>query len=178
MKLKNMKYKIFTFIVAIIMLIIPFNMSIFSLPAQNEGKYIITFKNENAKEKFVKDKTKNKKVKKNFGKQTSVAVDLTDSDIAELSASSDILYIESDSNIELLSIGKPEKTDKIVQQMKKQMFNTFNMGIGFVLAVEQGSVRQSLDFLNGMDYNAWEIGYIEKTPQNQESKGALRFAGD
>ena len=61
---------------------------------QNENGYIVTFKNDNAKEKFAKDKNKSKKIKQNYEQQASVAVELTAADIAELSASADVLYIE------------------------------------------------------------------------------------
>ncbi|MCL2138493.1 MAG: phosphoribosylformylglycinamidine cyclo-ligase [Treponema sp.] len=47
--------------------------------------------------------------------------------------------------------------------LKKQMFNTFNMGIGFVLALERGNVRQAIEHLDGMGFPAWEIGFAEKS---------------
>ena len=57
--------------------------------------------------------------------------------------------------------------------MKKQMFNTFNMGIGFVLAIEKNNVRTAVEHLDDMGFPAWEIGYVEKSA----AQGVLRFAG-
>ena len=56
--------------------------------------------------------------------------------------------------------------------MKKQMFNTFNMGIGFVLAVEKNNVRTAIEHLDGLGFPAWDIGYVEKSEKRE-----LRFAG-
>jgi len=60
------------------------------------------------------------------------------------------------------------KTDPV---MKKQMFNTFNMGIGFVLAVDKADARQAIEELDSMGFPAWEIGRVE----NSTEQGALRF---
>jgi phosphoribosylformylglycinamidine cyclo-ligase len=46
--------------------------------------------------------------------------------------------------------------------LKKQMFNTFNMGIGFVLAVAPGDVRRAIEHLDGFGFPAWEIGRVER----------------
>jgi phosphoribosylformylglycinamidine cyclo-ligase len=51
------------------------------------------------------------------------------------------------------------------------MFNTFNMGIGFVLALAPANVRQAIEHLDDMGFPSWEIGHVEKT----DSTG-LRFA--
>ena len=59
------------------------------------------------------------------------------------------------------------KTDAALQ---KQMFNTFNMGIGFVLALAPEDVPQAIAHLDSMGYPAWKIGYIAK------GNGAVRFA--
>jgi hypothetical protein len=85
MRLKILSRKILAFILSSAMLMLSFNLPAYSAPENNGGQYIVTFSNENAKEKFVKDKNKNKKVKKNFEKQSSAAVELTGDDIAELS---------------------------------------------------------------------------------------------
>jgi len=63
------------------------------------------------------------------------------------------------------------KTD---ETLKKQMFNTFNMGIGFVMALAPANVRQAIEHLDGMNFPAYEIGKIEKAAGAQ---GVLRFAG-
>jgi phosphoribosylformylglycinamidine cyclo-ligase len=46
--------------------------------------------------------------------------------------------------------------------MKKQMFNTFNMGIGFVFAVSPANARAAVEHLDGMGFPAREIGCVEK----------------
>ena len=51
------------------------------------------------------------------------------------------------------------KNDK---KMKDQMFNTFNMGIGFVLAISPSDLVITLEYLNSMGYPAYEIGLVEK----------------
>jgi len=53
--------------------------------------------------------------------------------------------------------------------LKKQMFNTFNMGIGFVLALAPDNVQQAIEHLDGMGFPAWKIGYVEK------GNGVVRF---
>jgi phosphoribosylformylglycinamidine cyclo-ligase len=50
------------------------------------------------------------------------------------------------------------------------MFNTFNMGIGFVLALAPENVRQAIEHLDDMGFPAWEIGHVEKGTEG------LRFA--
>lgn len=42
-----------------------------------------------------------------------------------------------------------------------EMFNTFNMGIGFVLCVKKESVSDIINFLNNEGLDAWEIGHVE-----------------
>ena len=54
---------------------------------------------------------------------------------------------------------------------KELMFNTFNMGIGFVLALAPADLAKAKAFLEERGFPAWEIGRVEKS----EKKG-LRFA--
>jgi phosphoribosylformylglycinamidine cyclo-ligase len=51
------------------------------------------------------------------------------------------------------------KTDTV---LKKQMFNTYNMGIGFVLALAPENVPQAIEHLDALGFPAWKIGYVEK----------------
>ena len=44
--------------------------------------------------------------------------------------------------------------------LRKMMFNTFNMGIGFVMAVKKGDAKQALEYLDNSGYPAWEIGSV------------------
>jgi phosphoribosylformylglycinamidine cyclo-ligase len=53
--------------------------------------------------------------------------------------------------------------------IRRHMFNTFNMGIGFVLALDPDDLPAALEFLGDRGYPAWEIGRVEK------GSGKLRF---
>ena len=56
--------------------------------------------------------------------------------------------------------------------IKKLMFNTFNMGIGFVLAIAPADVQKAKAFLEHKGFPAWEIGRVEKS---RTSSGELCF---
>ena len=57
-----------------------------------------------------------------------------------------------------------------------QMFNTFNMGIGFVLAAAPADVRAAIEHLDNAGYPAWEIGRVEKAAETDSAaKGSVRF---
>jgi phosphoribosylformylglycinamidine cyclo-ligase len=68
--------------------------------------------------------------------------------------------------------------------LKKQMFNTFNMGIGFVLALAPEDLRRAVEHLDAAGFPAWEIGRIAKAAAGATKaaapglKGALRFVTD
>jgi len=47
-------------------------------------------------------------------------------------------------------------------EIKKLMFNTYNMGIGFVLALNPDDVQTAAAFLEQDGFPAWEIGMVEK----------------
>lgn len=49
------------------------------------------------------------------------------------------------------SLGVPEN----------EMFNTFNMGTGFVLCVEERNAKDIIEFLNNEGLKAYEIGYVQ-----------------
>jgi phosphoribosylformylglycinamidine cyclo-ligase len=57
-------------------------------------------------------------------------------------------------------------------ETKKLMFNTYNMGIGFVLALKPGDVQKAAAFLEDKGFPAWEIGRVEKAQSPGEG---LRF---
>jgi phosphoribosylformylglycinamidine cyclo-ligase len=59
-------------------------------------------------------------------------------------------------------------------EVKKQMFNTFNMGIGFVLAVAPEDARTAVEYLDGAGFPAWEIGGVQNAGAGSAG-GALRF---
>lgn len=45
--------------------------------------------------------------------------------------------------------------------IKKLMFNTYNMGIGFVLALAPADVRKAIEYLDSKGFPAWEIGRVD-----------------
>jgi phosphoribosylformylglycinamidine cyclo-ligase len=47
------------------------------------------------------------------------------------------------------------------EKIRKLLFNTFNMGIGFVLALDRKDVREALEYLNSRGCPAGEIGRVE-----------------
>lgn len=51
------------------------------------------------------------------------------------------------------------KTGDIKEEM---MYNTFNMGLGMVIAVDKSDVSKTLEVLKSSGESAYEIGYIEK----------------
>jgi phosphoribosylformylglycinamidine cyclo-ligase len=51
------------------------------------------------------------------------------------------------------------KTGDIKEEM---MYNTFNMGLGMVIAVDKSNVSKTLEALKSSGESAYEIGYIEK----------------
>lgn len=61
--------------------------------------------------------------------------------------------------------------DELVRReaAKDRMFHTFNMGIGFIVAVAQKDADKTLSFLNNQGFPAYEIGYVET------GSGDLRF---
>lgn len=58
------------------------------------------------------------------------------------------------------------------QNIKKLLFNTYNMGIGFVLALAPEDSRRAAAFLEERGFPAWEIGRVEKP---RGPAGQLRF---
>ena len=59
-------------------------------------------------------------------------------------------------------------------EIKKLMYNTYNMGIGFVLAVSQSDVEKASAFLEEKGFPAWKIGEVKKVSGKDET-GELRF---
>jgi len=57
-------------------------------------------------------------------------------------------------------------------EIKRLMFNTYNMGVSFVLALAPENVQKAAALLEDMGFPAWEIGVVEKSPN---SAGAIRF---
>jgi phosphoribosylformylglycinamidine cyclo-ligase len=50
--------------------------------------------------------------------------------------------------------------------LRKLMFNTYNMGIGFVLALAPEDSGRAIDFLDSRGYPAWEIGTVRAAQGN------------
>jgi phosphoribosylformylglycinamidine cyclo-ligase len=59
--------------------------------------------------------------------------------------------------------------------LRRMMFNTFNMGIGFVIAVAPEDAGRAAAFLEGRGFPAWEIGRVGAA---KGRAGALRFEQD
>jgi phosphoribosylformylglycinamidine cyclo-ligase len=57
------------------------------------------------------------------------------------------------------------------QNIKKLMFNTYNMGIGFVLALAPEDSAKAAAFLENRGFPCWEIGYVGK----RRGAGETRF---
>jgi phosphoribosylformylglycinamidine cyclo-ligase len=55
--------------------------------------------------------------------------------------------------------------------LRKLMFNTYNMGIGFVIAAAPGDSKTVIEYLDGMGFPAWEIGRAEAAA----GPGTVRF---
>ncbi|MDR0599688.1 MAG: phosphoribosylformylglycinamidine cyclo-ligase [Treponema sp.] len=53
--------------------------------------------------------------------------------------------------------------------LRRRMFNTFNMGIGFVIALDRADVRRAIEYLDGRGFPAWEIG------ETAAGSGEVRF---
>jgi phosphoribosylformylglycinamidine cyclo-ligase len=47
------------------------------------------------------------------------------------------------------------------EKLRALMFNTFNMGIGLVLALAPEDSRTAIEYLDGQGFPAWEIGRVE-----------------
>jgi phosphoribosylformylglycinamidine cyclo-ligase len=65
-------------------------------------------------------------------------------------------------------------------EIKRLMFNTYNMGVSFVLAIAPEDVQKAAALLEDMGFPAWEIGAVEKLPDPADSSGgniagAVRF---
>ncbi|MDR2095858.1 MAG: phosphoribosylformylglycinamidine cyclo-ligase [Treponema sp.] len=56
-------------------------------------------------------------------------------------------------------------------ELRKLMFNTYNMGIGFVIALAPENVEEAVERLDGRGFPAWEIGRVEESP----SAGGIYF---
>jgi phosphoribosylformylglycinamidine cyclo-ligase len=54
--------------------------------------------------------------------------------------------------------------------LRKLMFNTYNMGIGFVIALPPDEGRAAVEYLDDLGFPAWEIGRVEAAGAE-----ALRF---
>ena len=51
---------------------------------------------------------------------------------------------------------------------EEMMYNTFNMGLGMVIAVDKDDVEKTLDAIDKAGEKAFEIGYIDKGTKGVE----------
>ena len=56
--------------------------------------------------------------------------------------------------------------------LRSQMFNTFNMGIGFVIALDKQYVKQAKDYLEKYRFSAWEIGTVAASASDCNAAGS------
>jgi phosphoribosylformylglycinamidine cyclo-ligase len=56
--------------------------------------------------------------------------------------------------------------------LRRLLFNTFNMGIGFVLALNPGDSCKAIEYLDNKGFPAWEIGRVAAA---RDKKGEVRF---
>ncbi|GHV93184.1 phosphoribosylformylglycinamidine cyclo-ligase [Spirochaetia bacterium] len=56
--------------------------------------------------------------------------------------------------------------------IRKLMFNTYNMGIGFVLALAPADLRKTIEYLDSKGFPAWEIGRVDTA---KGAAGEVRF---
>ncbi|MDR1211915.1 MAG: phosphoribosylformylglycinamidine cyclo-ligase [Spirochaetaceae bacterium] len=56
------------------------------------------------------------------------------------------------------------------RELNALMFNTFNMGIGFVLALDEADAKPAVEHLDSLGYPAWVIGSVEAG-----GSGGVRF---
>lgn len=113
--------RITSLLLVIALLVTSINVFASTPPAtgKSDKKYLVEFKSEIEKAKFVNESTKSKKVKKTFTSQPVIAVELTEQEAAQLAGSTDVLTIEPDASVEILSVDKPNKADQSVKKMKK-----------------------------------------------------------
>jgi hypothetical protein len=78
----------------------------------NTDGYLVSFRNNAAKEKVKNDKNNGKKVKDDFQSLIALAMDITEKEALELMKSTDVLHVEENGFVEILSIGQPDKNDK------------------------------------------------------------------
>lgn len=51
---------------------------------------------------------------------------------------------------------------------EKMMYNTFNMGLGMVLAVDPADVEKTIEAINAAGYESYEVGYIAEGEKGAE----------
>jgi phosphoribosylformylglycinamidine cyclo-ligase len=69
------------------------------------------------------------------------------------------------------------------EKIRKLLFNTYNMGIGFVLALDRKDTITAIEHLDGLGYPAWEIGEVAARGKpasgspalSREKTGGVRF---
>jgi phosphoribosylformylglycinamidine cyclo-ligase len=78
----------------------------------------------------------------------------------------------SETGAEAQRIGEEILHTPSAQNIKQLLFNTYNMGIGFVLALAPEDSSRAAAFLEERGFPAWEIGRVEKP---RGPAGQLRF---
>ncbi|MCX7655341.1 MAG: phosphoribosylformylglycinamidine cyclo-ligase [Treponemataceae bacterium] len=60
------------------------------------------------------------------------------------------------------------------EEIKQKMFNTFNMGIGLVIALNKTDVKEAIEFLDDRGYPAYVIGEVGPYPLEGNSPASSR----
>ncbi|MDR1429121.1 MAG: phosphoribosylformylglycinamidine cyclo-ligase [Spirochaetaceae bacterium] len=64
-------------------------------------------------------------------------------------------------------------------ELNRLMFNTFNMGIGLILALDEADAKAAAELLDNLGYPAWIIGRVEKAASHAGGpavgSGGVRF---
>ncbi|MDR0390142.1 MAG: phosphoribosylformylglycinamidine cyclo-ligase [Spirochaetaceae bacterium] len=64
------------------------------------------------------------------------------------------------------------------RKLNRLMFNTFNMGIGFVLALDEADAKPAIELLDSLGYPAWLIGRVEEAEAHAGGAGHSDLAPD
>lgn len=63
------------------------------------------------------------------------------------------------------------------EALRRSMFNTFNMGIGFVLALRPEDASKAIEFLDSQGYPAYKIGRVGPYPLEGETAAGVTATG-
>ncbi len=112
---------IFLQVIALVVLLVTPNVYADEKLVEKESSaktYIVKFKNQTGKEKFTRNSSNAKNVKKNYKKQTTISVALSDVQAKQLESDNDVEYVELDFEAKTLSVGEFDKTTETAKKAK------------------------------------------------------------